>query len=567
MAVLIALSVLTLFYLLGYRGYSRTLSEKVFGLSDKEQTPANDPALQDDYDYIPTHRHILWGHHYTSIAGAAPIIGPTVAVIWGWFPALFWIVFGTIFIGAVHDFGSLVLSARKGGRTMGDLTATIITPRVRILFQIIIYFLVWIVLAVFAFAIGVLFDRYQASVIPVNFEIIVAVIIGTLFHRKKGGILIPSIIALISLYAMVAVGVAVPISLEPLLGPEGNPITAWAVLLLIYAAIASLLPVWLLLQPRDYINSHQLIVGLVALVLGLIVLNPPMNAPAFNLHPVGAPPLFPIIFVTIACGAISGFHGLVSSGTTSKQLDKMKDARFIGYGGMLGEGALALVATLAVAAGLPDWSTQYASWNASGINAIANFVTGAGTFLEALFLPTDWAQAIVAILAISFAATSMDTGARIQRLVVSELGSALNLPTLKNRYVATLVAVGPAIPLVLAGPKVWVPLWLLFGTTNQLIGGMTLLVLVVYLYRARRPLLHFAIPMVFLVTMTTGAMVYNIITWTARLGTEGASSNLLTVLIGSAILILEIWMIVETILILRKLQAERKPRPAYFRSS
>ncbi|MFQ5780439.1 MAG: carbon starvation protein A, partial [Nitrospiria bacterium] len=493
MAVLIALTVLTLFYFLGYRGYSRTLSEKVFGLSDEEQTPANNPALQDDYDYLPTNRHILWGHHYTSIAGAAPIIGPTVAVIWGWFPALFWIVFGTIFIGAVHDFGSLALSARKEGRTMGDLAATIITPRVRILFQIIIYFLIWIVLAVFAFAIGVLFHRYQASVIPVNFEIIVAILIGLLFHRKKEGILIPSIIALISLYAMVAVGVAVPVSLEPLLGPEGDPIIVWAVLLLIYAAIASLLPVWLLLQPRDYINSHQLIVGLAALMLGLILLNPPMNAPAFNLHPVGAPPLFPIIFVTIACGAISGFHGLVSSGTTSKQLDKMKDARFIGYGGMLGEGALALISTLAVAAGLPDWSTQYASWNASGINAIANFVAGAGTFLEALFLPTDWAQAIVAILAISFAATSMDTGARIQRLVVSELGSALNLPTLKNRYVATLVAVGPAIPLVLAGPKVWVPLWLLFGTTNQLIGGMTLLVLVVYLYRARRPLLHFAI--------------------------------------------------------------------------
>ncbi|MFQ5579740.1 MAG: carbon starvation protein A [Nitrospiria bacterium] len=559
MAVLIALSILTLFYFLGYRGYSRILAEKVFGLSDKERTPAHNPALRDDYDYIPTQKHILWGHHYTSIAGAAPIIGPSVAVIWGWFPALFWVVFGTIFIGAAHDFGALALSARNEGRTMGDLAATIITPRVRILFQIIIYFLVWIVLAVFAFAIGVLFHRYQASVIPVNFEIIVALIIGTLFHKKKDGIFIPSVIALISLYAMVAVGIAVPVSLEPLVGPEGNPITVWAVILLIYSAIASLLPVWLLLQPRDYINSHQLIVGLFALVLGLIFLNPEMHAPAFNFHPEGAPPLFPVIFVTIACGAVSGFHGLVSSGTTSKQIDKMKDARFIGYGGMLGEGALALIATLAVAAGLPDWSTHYASWNASGINAISNFVTGAGTFLEALVFRTEWAQAIVAVLAVSFAATSMDTGARIQRLVVSELGSALNISIFKNRFVATLVAVGPAIPLVLAGPKVWVPLWLLFGTTNQLIGGMTLLVLFVYLYRAKRPVLHFAVPMVFLVTMTTCAMVYNIISWSRQLGEEGAASNLLTVLIGSAILILEIWMIIETVLILRRLRSEQGP--------
>lgn len=558
MTIIITLSVLTLFYFMGYRGYSRILAEKVFGLSNQEQTPANNPKLADGYDYVPTHRRILWGHHYTSIAGAAPIIGPAVAVIWGWFPALFWIVFGTIFIGAVHDFGALALSARKDGKTMGELAATVVSPRVRILFQIIIYFLVWIVLAVFAFAIGVLFDRYQASVIPVNFEIIVAVLIGLYFRKKKGGILIPSVLALFSLYGMVAVGVAFPVSLKPILGPESNPVTAWAIFLLIYSAIASLLPVWLLLQPRDYINSHQLIVGLGALILGILFLNPPMNAPAFNLHPVGAPPLFPIIFVTIACGAISGFHGLVSSGTTSKQLDKMDDARPIGYGGMLGEGVLALIATLAVAAGLPDWEAHYATWNGSGINAIANFVSGAGHFLEVFYLPTEWSQAIVAVLAVSFAATSMDTGARIQRLVVSELGAALNLPLLKNRFVATLLAVGPAVPLVIAGPKVWLPLWLLFGTTNQLIGGMTLLVLFVYLYKGKRPLLHIAIPMVFLVTMTTAAMIYSIFTWIQKVGTENASANWMTIGIGTAILLLEIWMIIESVLILRKLKSGRQ---------
>jgi len=557
MPVIIALTILVLFYFVGYQGYSKIIAEKVFGISDSERTPAHNPALRDDYDYIPTKKEILWGHHYTSIAGAAPIIGPSVAVIWGWFPALFWIVFGTIFIGAVHDFGALVLSARKDGHTMGELAASVVSPRVRILFQIIIYFLIWIVLAVFAFAIGILFHRYQASVIPVNFEIIVALIIGFRFRKKKGGILIPSVIALIALYAMVPVGIAYPVSLEAIVGPEGNPVTLWAVILLIYAAIASLMPVWMLLQPRDYINSHQLIVGLGALIIGLIVMNPEMNAPAINLNPEGAPPLFPIIFVTIACGAISGFHGLVGSGTTSKQLNKMKDARVIGYGGMLGEGVLAMIATLAIAAGLPDWNTQYASWNSSGINAISNFVVGAGSFLEALSLPQKWAQAFVAILAISFAATSMDTGARIQRLVVSEVGAVLKLPLLQNRYVATLLAVGPAIPLVMAGPKIWLPLWLLFGTTNQLIGGMTLLVLFVYLYKSRRPTIHIAIPMVFLVTMTTGAMIYSIITWIAQVGEEGASANWLTIVIGVAILLLEIWMIIEAILIVRKLQKDR----------
>ncbi len=502
---------------------------------------------------MPTNRHILWGHHYASIAGAAPIIGPAVAVIWGWLPALFWVVVGTIFIGAVHDFGALVLSARKGGRTIGDLAGSVIHPRVRILFQIIIYFLIWIVLAVFAFAIGVLFDTYPATVIPINFEIVVAVVIGYLFYKRGTPILVPSLIALVLLYAMVAVGIRVPLSLSGVIGPDGwipgDPVTAWALFLLCYAAVASVLPVWVLLQPRDYINAHQLIVGLLGLILGLLVLHPAMNAPALNLHPAGAPPLFPIIFITIACGSISGFHGLVSSGTTSKQLDRMTDARPIGYGGMLGEGTLAVIATLAVAAGLPDWGAHYRSWDASGIHAIANFVRGAGTFLTALGLHEDWAQAVVAVLAISFAATSMDTGARIQRFIVTELGEAFGIGILRNRYLATLLAVGPAIPLVLAGKRVWAPLWLLFGTTNQLIGGVTLLVLVVYLLAARRPLLSYLLPMVFLLTMTSAAMGYNLFTWIV-----GGKGPAVTIVIGALILLLECWVIVEAVLVIRKIR-------------
>ena len=554
MSAAIAIACLALFYFVGYRGYSRHLTEKVFGLADDEPTPAHDPELADGFDYVPCKRPVLWGHHYTSIAGAAPIIGPAVAIIWGWVPALLWVVFGTIFIGAAHDFGALVISARKRGHSMGDLAGEVISPRVRILFLIIVYFLIWVVLAVFAFAVGKLFDSYPASVIPVNFEIAVALLIGWLFRKRAGSILIPSLIALVLLYAMVAVGIAFPISLAGVLPTGSSPVVAWALFLLAYSAVASALPVWMLLQPRDYINSHQLVVGLSALVLGLLVLHPPITAPALNPNPQGAPPLFPLIFVTIACGSISGFHGLVSSGTTSKQLDRMGDARAIGYGGMLGEGTLAVIATMAVAAGLPDWGSHYASWNGSGINAIANFVHGAGTFLEALWLPTAWAQAVVAILAISFAATSMDTGARIQRMVVTELGRGLKVPGLENRYLATLLAVGPSVPLVLAGPGVWNPLWMLFGTTNQLIGGLTFLVLVVYLFGNRRPILPYALPMLFLTIMTTASMVYKLWEWTRDYGTEGAQASGLTIVIGAIILVLEVWIIAEAIVILRKLR-------------
>ena len=362
--------------------------------------------------------------------------------------------------------------------------------------------------------------------------------------------LVPSILALISLYGMIWVGIAFPIQLPALVQ---SPVVTWALLLLVYSAVASALPVWVLLQPRDFINSHQLLVGLAALVVGLLVVRPDMVAPALNLHPEGAPPLFPFIFVTIACGAISGFHGLVSSGTTSKQLNRMTEARPIGYGAMLGEGMLAVIATLAVAAGLKDWDHAYANWSASGVQAIGHFVDGASTFLtEGFNMPLPWANTIIAVLTISFAATSMDTGARVQRLVVGELGNTLGLGFLKNRTVATVLAVGPVVPLLLAGKSAWGPLWMLFGTTNQLIGGMTFLVLCVYLYRARRPALAYVLPMIFVIVVTTGAMVANLARWTGLAG--AGEAPLLTIVIGSIILLLECWMIVEAVIILRNIR-------------
>jgi carbon starvation protein len=559
MSAAIALLALALFYGLGYLGWSRYLAERVFGLSDGEPTPAH--THRDDVDFLPTNAHVLWGHHYTSIAGAAPIIGPAVAVIWGWAPALAWVVVGTIFIGAVHDFGALVLGARHEGRMVGDLAGTIIHPRVRILFQIIIYFLIWVVLAVFATAIGVLFTKYPATVVPINFEIVIAVAIGFLIYKKQVPILWPSLIALVLMYATIAWGLWQPVVLTEapwrVFLVQDSPVVTWAMFLLLYSAVASVLPVWVLLQPRDYINSHQLVVGLAGLILGLLLVHPEMTAPAFNPDPPGAPPMFPFLFVTIACGAISGFHGLVASGSTSKQLDKMPQARAIGYGGMLGEGMLAVIATLAVAAGLSDWDHAYRHWNESGIAAIGHFVDGASSFLTGGFgLPVAWANAIVAVLAISFAATSMDTGARVQRIVVTELGRAVGLKALENRWLATVVAVAPAVPLTLAGQKAWGPLWILFGTTNQLIGGMTFLVLVVYLVRARRPVLAFAVPMLVVVVATTGAMILNLLTWLTAYGAPG-SPPALTIGLAAVILGLEIWMIVESGLILRTSWRER----------
>ena len=542
-AAVIAIVVLVLYYL-GYRFYSRFLSQKVFRLSDDEVTPAHE--LEDGMDYVPTNKHVLFGHHFSSIAGAAPIIGPAIAVFWGWLPAILWVVLGTIFMGAVHDFSALVVSARRKGRSVSDLAGMIVNSRVRTLFLLIVYFLIFFVLAVFAYAIAKLFVTFPTSVLPINFEIIVAVGIGLLFYKRGVPILWPSIIALILLYVMVWVGTKVPIEIPEIMG---SSIVTWIIFLLIYSFVASVLPVWLLLQPRDFINSHQLFVGLTIMFLGLLVAQPTMQAPAINLNPVGAVPIFPFIFVTIACGAISGFHGLVSSGTTSKQLDKMTDARHVGYGGMLGEGTLAMMATLAVAAGIShsDWLTHYDSWQSASSGGIANFVRGASTFLEALHFPELLANTLISVLVISFAATSLDTGTRIQRLIVGELGSACRIKALENRYIGAVLAVVPSLLLAIAveapnlGPgSGGFLLWPLFGATNQLVGGLTLLVATIFLWRSGRSVIYTLIPMIFLIGMTTAAMILN---FKAFIG------NPLLLALSGIILALEIWLILEVIFV------------------
>ena len=355
MAAVVTALVLLIF-LAGFRFYARYIGQTIYQDEDPEfVTPAHE--LEDGRDFVPTKRPVLLGHHFTSIAGAAPIIGPCVAAYWGWLPALVWVVLGTVFMGAVHDYGALVVSVREKGRSIADVAAKVVSGRVRLMFLCFIMVLSWLVLAVFAMAIAGLFMAVPTSVLPVNIAIVVALVIGWLLYKKGTAPLVPSLVALVVLYAFVWIGTKVPVSLADVGMDKGQANLTWILALFVYSAVASLLPVWLLLQPRDYVNSHQLVVGLGLLFLGIFVAHPDFDAPAVRLSEADAPSMFPFLFVTIACGAISGFHGLVSSGTTSKQLDKLEDARLIGYGSMLGEGALALASTMA-AVGPPPVRAQ-----------------------------------------------------------------------------------------------------------------------------------------------------------------------------------------------------------------
>ena len=345
-------------YLVAYHTYGRWLSRKIFKLDADAVVPSHE--LRDDVDFVPTKKEVIFGHHFTSIAGTGPIVGPAIAVFWGWLPALVWVLVGSIFFGAVHDFGALVVSLRNRGQTVGEVAGRLINKRARLLFLLILFFALTIVLAIFGLVIASIFKSYPESVLSVWIEIPIAVAIGFWVYRKRGGLLLPSLVALALLYAGIYVGVYHFQFTFAAVGLDvSNPIITWTVILMGYCFVASVLPVWTLLQPRDYINSHQLMVALGLLGLGLVVASATgqvdlvASAPAVaDTAPAGAPPIWPFLFITIACGAISGFHCLVSSGTSSKQLTCETDAQFVGYGSMLLEGALAVIVILACCAGV-----------------------------------------------------------------------------------------------------------------------------------------------------------------------------------------------------------------------
>ena len=529
-------------FILAYRLYGTFISQRLFGIDPGRKTPAH--TFEDGVDFVPTRKSILFGHHYTSIAGAGPIVGPAIAVIWGWVPALLWVVFGSIFMGGVHDLGALMVSARHEGRSIGDVSRDIIGPTARTLFLLVILFMLLIVLAVFALIIGLLLTMYPASVLPIWFEVPLAIWLGNRIKKQNANIKLWSVVALVLMYVTIYTGVHLPLRIPPVLGTE---LTTWVVVLMIYSYIASTLPVQTLLQPRDYINSHELFFGLGVMCLGLIIAHPTIVAPAINLHPEGAPQMLPFLFVIVACGAISGFHSLVSSGTTVKQMDRESDAKLIGYGSMIAEGTLAVVVILACTAGfasLDKWNAHYINWTAAqGLGAkIGAFIEGGATFLSALGIGPSLGAALIAVVVISFAATTLDTATRIQRYVISELARASGIAWLQKRHPATLVAVGSALLLALVkgGGKGGMILWPLFGTTNQLLSGLSLLVITLYLVKKGKPGIYTFLPMVFVLAMTSWALALNF----QDLFSKG---NWPLAGIGGIVMALNIWIIVEGI--------------------
>ncbi len=546
-------------YILMYRLYGRFIGRKIFNLSNKNKTPAVE--FEDGKDYVPTRKGIIFGHHFTSIAGAAPIVGPAIAIIWGWVPAMIWIFVGTVVMGAVHDFGSLILSLRNKGKSISEITGKYVNSRARTIFFLIVMLELLIIIAVFAIVIAIIFAIFPQAVFPVWFEIPIAIALGWIIYKKGGNLTLFTIIAVVTMYITVIIGNYLPLVM-PAIG--GIPTTGvWVIVLLIYSFFASTLSVTTLLQPRDYINSHQLFIALGLLVVGVVAAGFSgllhVVAPAIQVAPEGAPPLWPFLFVTIACGAISGFHSLVASGTTSKQVTNEEESTFIGYGSMLLEGTLSTLVIIAVAAGIgiayqtadgstltgvSAWSAHYASWGgAAGLGAkVSAFVVGASNMIAVIGIPKEFAIVIMGVFVASFAGTTLDTATRIQRYVVQELSSNLKSNPLKNKYVATGLAVITAGALAFSagtGGKGGLTLWPLFGATNQALAALALLTISVYLKKkGGLKFLISGIPAVFMTIMTVWALIIN------QINFINAQNWLLTVL-NAAILLITIWIVIE----------------------
>ncbi|UBM61994.1 carbon starvation protein A [Candidatus Sulfidibacterium hydrothermale] len=549
-------------YLVMYRLYGKFIGNKIFKLNDDHLVPSVE--LEDGVDYVPTKKNIIFGHHFASIAGTGPIVGPAIAVIWGWLPALIWVFLGSLIMGGVHDLGTLVLSMRNQGKSISEFTAKYINVRTKYFFFFVVFLELWIVVAIFGLVIAILFKMYPQSVIPVWSQIPIAMFLGYLVYKRGANLTVWSIIAVVTMYLTIVLGSYVPLTMpKEVLGISS--IGVWSVILLAYAFTASVLPVTKLLQPRDYINAHQLIVALSLLVLGVIFAGfggkMHVVAPVVRLHPKDTPPMWPFLFITIACGAISGFHSLVSSGTSAKQVRKETDSLFVGYGSMLLEGALATLVIIATTAGIglgylknghvltgvTAWTEHYASWAAAGglSSKVGAFVEGAANMIETMGIPKVIAMTLMGVFVASFAGTTMDTATRVQRYLLTETFPKI----FSNKFVSTAFVIGAALLLIFstgANGKGALSLWPLFGAVNQTLAALALIVVTIYLRaRTRWGWIISALPAVFMLVVSFWAAVEN------QLDFEN-NHNLLLEALNLVIIISMVWVAVEGVIIFFK---------------
>jgi len=493
-------------FLLGYLFYSKRISTWL-GVEPDRPTPAH--TERDDFDYCPARTPVLFGHHFSSIAGAAPIVGPIFGAVFGWLPVFLWIVIGGIFAGAVHDFSSLIASIRHRGCSIGEVIEAQIGRTGKTLFLLFSWSALILVVAVFDIIVANTFERIPAAATTGVLYVGLAVCFGIANYRLKTPFVPTTAVFVVLLFVSIGVGMKYPVSLTA---------NVWKIVLLGYIFIASVLPVWLLLQPRDYLSSFLLYTLIAGATFGILFTNPAMNLPVFTGMTSSLGYLFPILFVTVACGAISGFHSLVASGTTAKQLNRESDARIIGYGGMLIECLLAVIALVAAGFFLPG---EYRELLGQGGNGpIEIFSRAVGSFLATLRIPAETGATFAALTVSAFALTTLDTATRLSRYAFQEFfggsqSSRLACPTPggspapsflgRNCYFATLTSVAAAALLIFTGSSS--KIWPVFGSANQLLAALAFLAVATWLSRIGRKYSFLLVPMFFMFAVTFSALI------------------------------------------------------------
>lgn len=490
-------------FFIAYIGYGSFLAKK-WGIDPGKKTPAH--TMTDGKDYVPTDAKVLLGHHFSSIAGAGPITGPIIAMMFGWLPVYLWIVLGCIFFGGVHDYGSLLASLRHEGKSIGEVIRANVGQKGKIMFTLYAFITICLVVAAFlditagTFGVNDGDPNISAAAGTASMLfIILALLFGFMVYRKGAGVLVSTVVGVVLLALVIWLS-----DKYPFLQLNKFP---WQVILTIYIICASLMPVWILLQPRDYLSSFLLYAMVIGGLVGLVVSRPAMAAPMFtSINPSAGNYLFPILFITVACGAISGFHALVSSGTSAKQLNSEKDAKLVGYGAMLIEGVVAIIALMSVAA---------VANNGEGSPA-QRFAVGVSTFMNSFGVPMGIGRTFVTLAFASFALTSLDSATRIGRYLVQELGEytdasgRVHKTFLTNPYIATAITVAVSLGFTFYG---YARIWPIFGSANQLLAGLSLLAVAAWIKnRQKRNSWETIIPLIFMFAVTLSALglvVYN----------------------------------------------------------
>lgn len=477
-------------FIIAYFTYGKYLDKKL-QVDPNRKTPAIEMA--DGVDYVAARKPVLLGHHFATIAGGGPIVGPITAAVFGWIPAVLWIVLGSIFFGGVHDYTSLQASIRHRAQSIGTIIKEYIGNRGQTLFLSFSIATIILIVGVFCVLVADTFAATpEAATASILFTIL-AIVFGFAVNQMRVNFVMASIFGVIIMFACIWVGILFPIQLSA---------PVWIVILLIYSYVASVLPVWILLQPRDYLNSYLLYGMMLGGFIGIILANPTIQLAGFTgFYNETLGPLFPILFITIACGAISGFHSLVASGTTAKQLDNERNGRFIAYGGMLIEGFLAVIVVISVAYLTTGAFTERL---ADSGGPIPTFALGLAHFMNAFGLPMSVGVTFVSLAASAFLLTTLDSATRLGKFGVQEFAEGRS-KFFHNQYVATLVIVVGAAALAFSGT--WADLWPLFGSANQMLGALALLAISAWLIKIGVKSLFTLIPMVFMFILTLSALI------------------------------------------------------------